>query len=700
MDPANEDTVLGDFNNAEFEYFGFLSRFYRKKDKFFVYTRGPDGKPGDFEVTHVFGCYPLQQYLIPFPGGRLQCLPIAWDVKKASWYHLYPEAPIDPKDWMYWTNASQNWNGMCAECHSTNLQKNFDPEKNIYNTTWSDIDVGCEACHGSGSLHVEWAQLPAMGRPFVKNDGLPVKTSGIASRELVEVCAPCHSRRSSLGDYTHAQTDLLDSLLPASLTSELYFPDGQIRDEVYVYGSFTQSKMYHRDVHCSDCHDVHSAKRLKEGNALCLQCHRADEYDQKAHHFHKLKGEKGKPIRAKDGSILFEVGTGAECVGCHMPGRMYMGIDYRSDHSFRIPRPDLSRTLMTPNACNRCHNDKDAKWADDKITEWYGPGRRSHYGTIIHSGRNREPGSGQALVQLSRDTLYPVIVRATAISLLQNYPGHKVTNTLKKLLADDEAFIRRAAIVSLQIPDPEDLMRVVAPLLYDPVKAVRIEAANKMAGEPATFIGKDQQQVFENALKEFEKSMVYSADFAAGQHNLGNLYIRLNRPEEAISSYKAAVAIDDLFYPAKVNLAMIYNQSGENDRAEKLLREVVAAHPETYEIIYSLGLLLVEKKEFNDAIDLLQQAAEGLPHYARIHYNLGLLLQRLNRYEESEVSLLKAHKIEVNHFDYLYALADFYLKRNSLLKARIYAELIAVNYPKQSVGHDLLLIIKRSNGQK
>ncbi|MBW1716325.1 MAG: hypothetical protein JRJ77_10985 [Deltaproteobacteria bacterium] len=159
--------------------------------------------------------------------------------------------------------AGQNWNGMCAECHSTNLKKNYNYHNNSYQTTWSDIDVGCEACHGPGSRHVEWAELPDMARPqTVENYELLVKIAGISSRSLVELCAPCHSRRAALADYAHAEPDLLDSMLPSLLQEGMYFPDGQILEEVYVYGSFTQSKMYDRDVRCSDCHDVHSVKPI------------------------------------------------------------------------------------------------------------------------------------------------------------------------------------------------------------------------------------------------------------------------------------------------------------------------------------------------------------------------------------------------------------------------------------------------------
>ncbi|HSM73550.1 MAG TPA: multiheme c-type cytochrome, partial [Desulfobacterales bacterium] len=454
MEVATEASVRGDFNDTTFEHAGVASRFYRQDGKFFVHTQGPEGRMGDFEVTHTFGWTPLQQYLIPFPGGRMQCLPIAWDVKAGRWYHLYPDQALNPADWLYWTNAAQNWNGMCAACHSTNLKKNYNVQSATYQTTWSDINVGCEACHGPGSRHVKWAELPDLARPPVENYDLQVRTSQLRSREAVELCAPCHSRRAILGDYTHIEPDLLDTMLPSLLTRELYFPDGQILEEVYAYASFTQSKMYARDVRCSDCHNVHSIKRVKEGNGLCLQCHRASDYDTYQHHFHKKTGEKGDPITSADGRVLFEVGSGAECVQCHMPGRYYMGVHYRLDHSMRVPRPDLSVKLGVPDACIRCHIDKTSRWADDTITKWYGPGRSAHYGEIIQAGRDRRPGAAAGLIRLAEDPLYPVIARATALELLAAYPGEDVAAALERALMDDEALIRRTAVAHLPAAEP------------------------------------------------------------------------------------------------------------------------------------------------------------------------------------------------------------------------------------------------------
>jgi len=696
MDEANEQTVLGNFDNAVFENFGVRSRFYRRDGRYFVHTRGPGGEMADFEVKYTFGVYPLQQYLIPLAGGRLQCLPIAWDVNGKKWYHLYPEALLDPGDWLYWTNAGQNWNGMCAECHSTNLKKNYDLNSDAYRTTWSEIDVGCEACHGPGSRHVDWAELPDMARPPTANYRLVVKTAGIKSREQVELCAPCHARRAILGDYTHAEPDLMDTMLPSLLNTDLYFADGQILEEVYVYGSFTQSKMYARDVRCSDCHDVHSIKTVREGNALCLQCHKADAYDTAAHHFHKKKGETGEPVKDADGQVRFEVGTGAACAQCHMPGRYYMGIDYRPDHSFRIPRPDLSRTLGTPNACNRCHAEKSLQWADETITQWYGPGRRPHYGQTIDAGRKRLAAAENDLSRLAADPLYPVIVRATALSLLGAYPAAGTVQTYAAALADDEALIRRTAVDRINGDDENSQTALLAAMLYDPVKAVRTEAARRMTEIPDPRLDAAQRSLYQAVLREYQESMEYSADFAFARYNLGNLYANLRQPEKAVDHYRAAIRIDNQFYPAKVNLAMLYNQMGRSDETEALLREVVSGQPELYEVQYSLGLLLAEQKKYAEAARHLELAAGGLPNRARVHYNLGLLLQHLKRDLEAEAALLGTLEIEPDNLDYLYALADHYLKRGKLTQARPLAERMRAKYPQNPVGRDLLNYINKS----
>jgi len=695
MAPANERTVLGDFGDVEFTHFGQASQFYRRDGKYYVRTRGVDGKPAEFHITHTFGWYPLQQYLVPFPGGRLQCLPIAWDVAKKRWYHLYPDAPLDPEDWLYWTNNGQNWNSMCAECHSTDLKKNYDYRTDTYATTWSEISVGCEACHGPGSDHVAWAKLPEMGRPTVDNHALAVKTRNLTAGEQIDLCAPCHSRRMSLEDNIHRHADFLDYGIPQLLDDGYYFADGQILDEVYVYGSFMQSKMYARDVRCSDCHDVHSIRRIKKGNDLCLQCHRAAIYERKGHHFHKSEGEAGEPIKSAKGEVLFEVGSGAQCEACHMPGRIYMGIDYRPDHSLRLPRPDLTLSLGVPNACDRCHVDKATQWSVDAVAKWYGKTQRPHYGQVLDAGRKHRPEAMDTLASLAKDRLYPTIVRATALSELAGYGGSTVLSEFTAALNDEESLVRQTAVRRLPQIDPVQRLKRLAPMLYDPVRAVRIEAAAALASVPKEKMPPDTRRQFEKALAEYLRAMERTADFAASRHNLGNLYVNLGDPAQAENHYLKAIAIDRQFYPAKVNLAMLYNRQGKNDDAERLLREVVTDHPNLYEIKYSLGLLLAEENRLAEAVVFLGDAAAGLPQRSRIQYNLGLLLQQIKRDDEAESALNRALAVEPDNPDYLYALAVFYMQRGQWDRARRMAERLQAAHPEIAAGREMLTIIER-----
>jgi predicted CXXCH cytochrome family protein len=618
MDVATEETVRGDFDGAVFTSKGVTSTFFKRNDQFFVTTEGPDGELADFEITHTFGHEPLQQYLAPFPGGRLQCLSLAWDSDRGEWFDLYPDQVIPPDDWLHWTRAAQTWNAMCAECHSTNLRKNFDAGSKTYDTTWSEIDVSCEACHGPGSDHVEWAVIQPMARPEIDNYGLVVRSGGISSQEQVELCAPCHVRRTELGDWDHSTSALLDSHLPTLLDEGLYHADGQILDEVYVWGSFTQSKMYANDVRCSDCHDAHSLKLKFEGNDLCLQCHRADAYDTAEHHFHK-KIHEGKPS------------DGALCVKCHMPEQPYMVIDWRADHSLRVPRPDLSQSLGTPNACSQggCHDDKPLSWSVDAFTRWYGQAKKPHYGPTLAAGRESRPEARDELVRLAGNELYPAIVRATALSLLGRYPGEESTAAFAIALADPEPLMRHTAVNNVVASSPEELVELVAPLLFDPMKAVRMQAAVQLVDAPDQLLKPYQRDALAETLAEYRKAMEYSLDFAFAGHNLGNLAARLGDAAEAERYYRTAVSIDDLFYPAKANLAVLLNARGENEEAEALLRSILEAYPEQHEVAYSLGLLLAEMGRYVEAESFLAQAAAGMPDHPGAQRNLRAIREYL-----------------------------------------------------------------------
>jgi predicted CXXCH cytochrome family protein len=672
MAVASDTSVKGNFNNAELTFNGKTSKFYKRGGKFFVYTEGPGGAMKEFLITHTFGIRPLQQYLVPFENGKYQCLPIAWNTIEKKWFHMasmvYTPEDLKPDNWLYWTNQAQNWNSMCAECHSTDLQKNFDLSTKTYRTTWKDINVNCEACHGPGSAHIQWARLPELARPQDNNTGLIVRTSKITSRQYVESCSPCHARRSSTGPYDHRHSEFLSYAIPQLPTRPNYYIDGQFKEEDYEYGSFTQSKMYMKDVRCGDCHDPHSLKRKFEGNALCTQCHRADEYDTYNHHLHKSKGETGTSFVNKQGQRLGP-GDGNLCRDCHMPGRFYMGVDRRYDHSMRIPRPDLSVTLGTPNACINCHDDKTNQWALQNVSKWYGERKKAHYATILSDAASGKAGADSGLLRIINSNLYPEIIRATAIRYLSAYPGMKAQDAVHKALNDPDPLLRHTAVENYMAYDSATLFRILSPLLHDPVKTVRMEAANRLSSFGKASFNEIQSVAFMKALDEYRRSQEYVADFPTGRYNLGNHYSRRKELEKAAENYREAIAIDDLFYPAKTNLALICYQQGKLDEAETLFRDLVSNQPEATDGFYYLALLYGEQKKYPEAISLLETAITKPDANPRLWYNLGILYRMINRNDKSETTLVNGLKLYPCNYDLLYAIFAFYMDQNDRTKA-------------------------------
>jgi tetratricopeptide (TPR) repeat protein len=682
---ATDSTVRGDFDDTVFQYGDLTARFYKRDGGFYVRTQGTDGTPTEFRIAYTFGIDPLQQYLIPFPGGRLQAFSVAWDTERQQWFYLRPGEDISSDDWLHWTRGAQTWNGMCAACHSTNLVKGYDFETRTFSTTWSEIDVSCEACHGPASRHLEWAEGSPADRPALDDYGLVEPTSDITSRELAERCAPCHSLRTGLGHYDPTRTDLLDNVQPTLLEEGSYFADGQILDEVYVYGSFVQSKMFHGGVRCTDCHDAHSLRLRFQGNELCAQCHAADTYDTYDHHFH-------------EGVVDGQPSQGVLCVRCHMPERPYMVVDWRADHSLRVPRPDLTLEIGVPNACAQsgCHDDRTDEWVAQRYDEWYGPVREPHYGTVLDAGRHREPDAEAELILLAGDTTYPVIVRATALSLLGAYAGTESADAFHRALEDEEPLVRLTAVEHFTPLSADELVGRVTPLLFDPVRAVRMQATSRLAGVPMAVLTPDQQRALLDTRAEYVEAMEYSLDFAFAGHNLGNLFSQLGEPDRAETYYRAAIEIDDLFYPAKANLAVLLNSMGRNEEAEQLLRDIVRDNPDNYDAMYSLGLLLAELGRMEEATENMGRAAEGMPARARIHYNHALLLQALGRADEAEEALLQALALEPDEFDFLYALADHYLKQGRLPEALETADRMVAIHPQNPAGRDARAYIERA----
>ena len=682
MQPASEETILGDFDNASLTRFGVTTSFYRKNGKYMVRTEGPDGKLQEYEIKYTFGVVPLQQYLIEFPGGRMQALSLAWDSRPEAqggqrWFHLYPDEQISHADELHWTRPSQNWNNMCAECHSTHLEKNYDPVARTFATTWSEIDVSCEACHGPGSDHVVWAgrkpgwEKLAAGKGLAirlderkgiewkidPESGSPVRSETRGSDREIEMCARCHSRRSPISaDYVHGEP-LLDHYLPQLLEAGMYYPDGQIDEEVYVYGSFVQSRMYHAGVTCSDCHEPHSAALRVPGNGVCLQCHQASKYDQPGHHFHKQES------------------AGASCAECHMPPKTYMVVDPRHDHSMRIPRPDLSLQLGTPNACNNCHKDRDAGWADAQVREWYGavPAGFQTYAQGLFAARGDAAAAGSTLAALIRDTGTPGIARATALAGIGPYLTAATIDVLPLALSDPDPMVRAAAVGVLEQTPLNVRVRLAFPMLDDPVRAVRIETARVLAAIPAGELSTQQRASLETALQEYATSQLASAERAEAQTNLGNLYAAQGKEEQAVAAYNTAIDLNRAYVPAYVNLADLYRAKGKEADADKVLRKAAGIVPDNAAIHHALGLSLVRQQRAGEGVEELRLASILSPDDARYVYVYAVALNSTGKQEEAIMVLQGAHNQHPNNRDILSALVAFLRDMGNEAAASTYA---------------------------
>jgi tetratricopeptide (TPR) repeat protein len=692
MAVATPKTVLGNFDNQQYRHFDVTSKFFRRGDHYYVTTDGPTGKSETFPVRYTFGVRPLQQYLVPFPDGRIQCLPLAWDTERKRWFHLYPNEPIPHTDVLHWTRPLQNWNYMCADCHSTDLKRNYQPATNRYHTTWSEISVSCEACHGPGSLHVELAES---GRLFWDRRyglGLPSLKRGDARTE-VDSCAPCHARRNQAYPGFRPGQKFLDYYLPELLDGDLYYADGQIREEDYEYGSFLQSKMYDRQIRCTDCHDPHTA-RLRgvdpktpwqhvADNRVCVECHLgqhpAGKYDTPAHDHH--------PDRSKPGAL---------CVDCHMPETPYMVVDPRRDHSMRIPRPDLTVALGIPNACNRCHHDRakgeTPAWAERQVRRWYGERKEPPpFAYAFAAGRAGKPEGERLLEAVTRRKDLSPIVRASAIALLGRYGSDTAQYAACDGLGSDEPLVRLAAVRSLPSLADEEIERRLAPLLRDPIRTVRMEAARILSRVPPQRFGREDRAAFDAALAEYLRGQESLDDQPAAHLNIAVVRANLGDVKGAEEEYHTALRIDPRFVPARINLAMLDDQQGKMGEAEGELRRVIELEPKMAEAHYSLGLLLGEDdRHMAAAAQSLAQAVALAPENPRMRYNYGLALQKLGEAAKAEEQLRQAHKLAPEAADYLRALAIFYTQQKRWVSAAACAAELVERHPNDPQAQNLL----------
>ena len=586
----------------------------------------------DVDVPYALGRKHVEQYVGAVTPGHLQALPRAYDVVRGEWFDLFAGETRTPADWGHWTNRGMNASAQCLVCHTTDYDKGYDPKTDAYTTRWRETGVGCEACHGPGRAHVE-ARRAGRDDPWAHTD----------PERLLDACGACHARRVERAAFTPGDSfdDAFESEL---LDTDAYHPDGQVKEELYELVSFQQSKMFHEGVRCWNCHDPHADGTKAEGNALCRTCHET-KYDSDAHTHHAA------------GS------AGADCRGCHMPVTVYMQRDPRHDHAFLRPDPEATIAAGVPNACNRCHTDRDAAWAAAQMRVWYPDDRtralRRAVTQTIAAARAGDAASVPGLLELAT-TARDAVHRGSAARLLARFPtASGVTTGLVQALADDDPIVRAAAAWSFgQRPSlPPEARAALLERTTDPSRVVRQHVAFALRDANAAGLPPAAAGALARATDEWVAGQRRLADTPEAHYNLAIMAAAHGEPERAVAEYREALRLWPSSFQARHNLGMMLAQLGRLDEAGAEFERVLATDP-VPDTAFALGLLRAQQGRWRDAVAALERCVAEDPEFPRARYNLALAYAKAGDVPKALDELERAAAEDDTHRDAVLTLID------------------------------------------
>jgi len=636
---------------------------------------GLSGQPESHAVVRVIGRTPLRQFLVAAPGGRFQTLEASFDPRAGEWFDVYGDEDRRPGEWGHWTGRGMSWNSMCATCHNTRVRKNYDAASDAYRTTMAELSVGCEACHGPMRAHDEWQ------RESGAKGGRDPTLRKLAPHQQLDTCGSCHARRGELtGDFEPGD-DFLDQFrLTIVDESATYHADGQVHEEDYEYAAFLGSRMHFRGVRCVECHDPHSAKTRLPGNWLCMKCHDGSNADAKkiepvAHSRHRVFGYDTSGQRVSDDLLAYRRGpiaeSGGECVNCHMPQTTYMQRHARRDHGFSIPDPLLTKEAGIPNACNRCHADKNVDWAIAKCDEWYGAKldrpSRQRTRTIV-AARKGEAGAVPGLLALAAGNELPYW-RAVAAGLLGRFVREPAVSAgLLHGLDDASALVRAECVRALEGTGAADSTDVAAALrrrLDDPSRGVRVAAAWALRAtvDPASKAG-----------QELSRSLAVNADQPAGQMQLGAFTLARGDAATALRHYQRAIEWDAGSAAIRHDCAVVLSSLGRAKEAVEQLEAACRLEPGNADFAFKLALAWNEQGDMEKTVAALRSAVTLDPRHARAWYNLGLALQSLDRSDDALKALSQAESLDGRDPSIPYARATILAQLRRFEEARAAAE--------------------------
>ena len=613
----------------------------------YVVETGTKGQK-KYKIEHVMGGKNVYYFLTTFKKGRLQTLPVAYDVNKKEWFDTaasgmrhFPGG--ERSQTVNWKESPYTFNTACYSCHVSQLSTNYNPKTDTYQTTWAEPGINCETCHGPSAEHNKIAKATPKGEPLPELGIISTKTMTMQQRN--DLCSSCHAKASPLTLEYRPEDRFFDHFDLVTLEDPDYYPDGRDLGENYTLTSWLMSPCVKSGkLDCMHCHTSSGRYRFKKEkfNDACMPCH-ADKVSSPTEHTHH-------PVESE----------ASKCISCHMPMTAFAHMN-RSDHSILPPLPAATISFKSPNACNICHKDKDAEWADKYVRQW----RTRDYqasmlkrASLIDAARRRDWSKLLEMLAYVQSKDRDEVFATSIIRLMRTCQDERVTPVLLAAIKDYSPLVRAASADALSMRLTPEGLQALFEATGDEYRLVRARAAAGLAGFPMDRLNGELKTRVEKANKEYLDFIMARPDQWTSHYNLGNYHLSRAEFKEAVASYRAALKIEPQAVMAIVNSSIAYARMGEKDKAEKSLQTALKMGPDNAAANFNMGLLKAEKNEPKEAEEYLKKAITSDPQMAQAAFNLCIITSK-DRIDEAVTWCRKAADLRPAEARYAYTLAFF-----------------------------------------
>lgn len=625
---------------------------------------GPKGEK-EYPVAHAMGGKNVYYFLTPMDRGRLQVLPLAYDVRKKSWFDMAASGirhfqGIEEKP-LEWKDPEYTFNSSCYGCHVSQFSRNYDLKTDTYNSVWREPGINCEACHGSAVEHVRVCREAAPGKPADLKIAL-IRPPKHSKEALSDACSVCHAKASPLTVSFQPGDDFFDHFDLGTLDLPDYHVDGRDLGENYTYTQWLMSPCAKSGrLDCLHCHTSSGRFRFAESekNNACMPCHAERVKNASSHSHH--------PERS----------AGNQCISCHMPTTEFARMR-RSDHSMLPPTPSTTIAHQSPNACNLCHPKRNAAWADKWVRQWRKRDFQApilHRASLIDAARRRDWRRLSEMLEYVSRNDHDAVFAASLIRLLRTCSDDRKWSFLVRALEDPSPLVRASAAEALGDRLNNDALgETLAALkivIRDKSRLVRIRTAVAMAAIPRTMLDATTVAAFDRAAGEFKATLNARPDNWAYHYNQGGFHLSLQDYRRAAAFYETAIRLQPDAVQPYVNVSFAYNELGLGAKAEQSLRKACELEPRSVEAQLNLGLLLGEAGRLTEAGMHFGKAAALDPQSAVAAFNLGVVNAKLGRTDSAIASLRRAYGLQPENPQYGYSLSYYLLQRGDHASAAV-----------------------------